>query len=359
MIKKLDFYITKELLPPLCIGVFSFLLLFHAGILSTGYKDFQDHPDATKAVFLYLCYKTPGFLNLIIPIGMAFGSSLSISRLARESEIVAIKSAGVPLFRIIFSTLVVGIILAIINFLLVETFTVHAEKKATEIKNEAVYGPKNIGFKKNLTLFLKNDYVASFREATRKKNNKVFLLDPILIKRSSQDTMEIYQGEYGVYDQGEWMIHQPIYRKLFHGELINHKKLPKFTFQHDVNIANLFAPPSPSEQTISELRKSIKEGREQKQDVTDLEIAYHVKFSIPAASIVFAFTGSVFSILASRFGGFMGLLVSIFMVMCYFNIHVAATSIIGKHGWLSPFFAAWISNIIFALAGYLGVKKAE
>ncbi|WP_204352309.1 hypothetical protein, partial [Klebsiella variicola] len=46
------------------------------------------------------------------------------------------------------------------------------------------------------------------------------------------------------------------------------------------------------------------------------------RFSVPAACVVFAIVGPVFAIVFARNGGFVGVFLSIVLVMLYYNAHV-------------------------------------
>ncbi len=359
MLKKLDYYIIRELLPPLFMGMFAFIMIFHAGVMYTGYKDFADHPNVAKAIFSYLLYKTPYYLNFVFPISMAFGSALSFSRLARELEIVAIKGAGIRIMRAMIPVIAVGFIMAIANFLVAEYLMIHTEKKAREIKNEAKFGIGTTDYKQNVTIFLDKKYTASFRDTYRKKDDSVLFKDAVLLHRLSHNKLRLVHAEKGSYVEGVWRFYNVTDRLILDGKQLYYKDLKSFGINQEVQVSNLFAPPIADEQSFTELRKAIKEGKEHKIDVNDLEIAYNVKFTIPLACVIFAITGPIFAIIFARFGGFMGLLVSIFLVMCYFNAHVFCTSIVGKNNWLPPVISAWLPNTLFAIVGIAGVRKIE
>ncbi len=90
-----------------------------------------------------------------------------------------------------------------------------------------------------------------------------------------------------------------------------------------------------------------------------MEVAYHTKFSVPAACIVFAITGPAFAIWLSNRGGFVGVFLSVVMVMLYFNVYIISTQVFAANHWVSPMVAAWLPNVVFAFLGLFALRRLE
>ncbi|HZH99158.1 MAG TPA: LptF/LptG family permease, partial [Fimbriimonadaceae bacterium] len=104
---------------------------------------------------------------------------------------------------------------------------------------------------------------------------------------------------------------------------------------------------------------AIKSLRQQGRDVTELQVKYHTRYSMPASCIVFALVGPVFAIWLGRSGGFVGVLLSILLVFLYYNLFVISTEIFGKNGWLDPVTSAWLPNAAFLVLGLFGLRRLE
>jgi lipopolysaccharide export system permease protein len=117
-------------------------------------------------------------------------------------------------------------------------------------------------------------------------------------------------------------------------------------------------PPVPEEQTLSQLRAEITEAKRQRRPSKNLEISYQVRFSTPAACIVFALFAPAVAI---KFGksGFAGVLLSIVLVGIYYNAFILTTEILGKNGSLPASPAAWLPDICFAVMGLLAIRRLE
>jgi lipopolysaccharide export system permease protein len=90
-----------------------------------------------------------------------------------------------------------------------------------------------------------------------------------------------------------------------------------------------------------------------------LEIEYHIKMSTPSMCLIFAIVSPIFSIKFAKQGGFIGVVISMALVMLYFNAWVISTQIIGKNPDMNPAVAAWLPNIIFMIAGLIGLRSLE
>ena len=53
------------------------------------------------------------------------------------------------------------------------------------------------------------------------------------------------------------------------------------------------------------------------------------------------------------------MLVSMVVVLLYFNAWVICTQIIGKNPSVNPAIAAWLPNILFLIAGLFGLRSLE
>ncbi len=75
--------------------------------------------------------------------------------------------------------------------------------------------------------------------------------------------------------------------------------------------------------------------------------------------LIFAIVCPIFSIALARQGGFIGVLVSLVIVMVYYNIWVISTQILAKVPGVLPWQAAWIPNLILAGIGLYGLRRLE
>ena len=86
-------------------------------------------------VFHYLTYFAPGVLHVVLPISCLIGAIVSITLLARTSELVAVKAAGVSLRRATLPILLLTLGMSGALFLVQDRIAPAANRKAQEIED--------------------------------------------------------------------------------------------------------------------------------------------------------------------------------------------------------------------------------
>lgn len=358
VIRRLDLYMIKELLVPFFIGTVAVVLMFQANLLIALFKNFQTSHIPFVAIAQVLVYKTPFFLNMTLPVGMALASSLAVSRLVRESELTAMRSVGIPILRVVAPVAFFGALVAVGNFLLVERVMPSTEKQGNKLMNEIAIMGSNVDFKSNVVITLRG-YTASFGSVQRLADGSLLLNRILLIEYPRPEETWLYSADQGTYRDGLWTLQNVYVRAFKREELTVAHPRKDMVINERISIQDLFQPARPEEQTFEDLSRAIREAKRLNRDTTMLEVAYHIKFSVPAACFVFALTGPVFAVIFSRSGAFVGVLLSIVLVLLYYNAFVISTEIFGRNGWLSPVLAAWLPNILFLVVGVALLRRAE
>ncbi|HRF60145.1 MAG TPA: LptF/LptG family permease [Fimbriimonadaceae bacterium] len=348
----------REMIVPFLIGTLAVVLMFQINMLIYQYKNFQLSNVPLLAVFQVILYKTPEYLSMTLPVGMSLASSLAISRLARESELTAMRSAGVSILRVVRPIVLMGILVAIGNYFVSERLMPAGERLANQRLNEIGMLALNPTFKSNVQLDLGN-YSANFGSVERGPEGSIRLSGILLITRPRPGEIVLITAESGIYKEGVWVMRDAYLRAMRGDTLFDAKPTKDVVIEEPINVANFFGERSPNEQTVADLAAAIKERKSQRLPTTQLEVDYHVRFSVPAACIVFALTGPVFAVWLSRAGAFVGVLLSIVLVLVYYNAFIIATQIIGYNGILNPILSAWLPNILFVALGLLALRRAE
>lgn len=355
--RKLDIYIIKELIVPFLIGTFSVVLMFQANTYIALAKLYNLDNIPKKAVFQFILDQTPSYLNMTLPVGMALASSLAISRLARESELTAFRAAGAKIMRVIAPIVVFGCFVSLANFYLVERIIPPATKAANRIGYTLGILGMAPNVKTNAFLTLRQ-YAANF-EFVEHDGDDLRIRGVTLIEHPEPNVTALTSAKTATYHNGIWSFHDAYFRVIKDLEVqIFHPK-DDFVINESIVTGDLFSPPMAEEMTIKELQDSIKAGRKVGSNTKDLEVKLHVKFSVPAACIIFALIGPVFAIFFARSGGFVGVFLSIVIVLVYYNAFVISTEILSKIPQLPGWVAAWLPNLLFVIAGVFAIRRLE
>lgn len=355
--KVLDRYIARELIIPFLIGTVAVTLMFDANLLIAYQKTLDLTAVPTLALVQYLIYRTPGFLNQTLPVGMALAGSLAISRLVRESELTAMRSAGVSILRVLRPVAIFGVVVAVGNFYIADHVMPLAERHAGELE-------RTIGILVSSPTFTQNTYVQLDKfqahiDSIQSVGNQEIKLTGIVLFSHQGTGQTLVFSPSGAYRDGVWTIQNATIYQLNGTDLVQMKTNQTFPINERISVADLFTPPAPEQMTGPELARSIASARKEGRSPQSLEVAYQVRYSVPAACILFGLVGGLFAMLLGRTGGFAGVLVSIFIVFLYFNAYIISTDILGKHPGFSPILAAWAPNIIFLVLGAVALRRIE
>jgi lipopolysaccharide export system permease protein len=357
-LKKLDLYLIREMIVPFLIGTVAVVLMFQANKYIFLGKTFNLENIPPLAIAQVILYETPVYLNMTLMVGMALGSSLAMSRIARESELTAMRAAGTPVIRTILPFLAVGIVVAIGNFYLAERIMPPTMRKSQEIQHRIGIVGLAAELKENAIVPLSGQTVSV--GLVRKVSEEELSLERVMIlKQPRVGEMMLTMAPTGRYYRGEWTFHDA---KVLHweGDEFRPLKAGKMVIYEKILAESLFDNvPIFEERTVEDLNRSIELTKSHGGPVKWLEVKLHERFAVPAACIVFAIVGPIFAIIFARSGGFVGVLLSIVMVIIYYNAFVISTQILSKLSFVPPWLGAWLPNILFLVLGILGIRRLE
>ncbi|CAN5505031.1 LPS export ABC transporter permease LptF [soil metagenome] len=347
----------KELLVPFIIGTVTVVMMFQANTYIYLGKNFNLQNVPISGIFQYIFYKTAGFMILTLPTGTALGTSLAMTRLVRESEVTAMRAAGTPVKRILLPLAMFGLATAILNLYIVEVITPPAESKANHIGSQIGI----MGFApdvKTNTMIQLGKYMASFGTVMR-QGDDMSINKIMLIEQPSVDATMLITADKAKYHNGQWSLDNAYMRYMKGQDLISFKPVGDYVLNESIITADLFNVPSGQELTARELIKAIESAKKTGTNTKQMEVQLHEKFSVPAACFIFAFVAPLFALKWAKGGAFMGVLLSMGMVVLYYNSFVISTEIVSKVDAIPAWVAGWLPNIIFLVAGLISIRRLE
>lgn len=359
MIKRLDSYIFREMMVPLLIGILSFVLMFQANMLIALFKELNLNSVPPAAIGQFVLLKTPSFLQMTLPIGVALASSLAIARLARESELTAIRVAGVPVRRVLVPVFLLGIVISIANFFVTERLMPVTELRSRNLMSEIGVLAGVPPVKQDVMLKLK-EYTARFGRVWPNPDNSISIDQVLLIESPRPGEYVITTSEKGEYRNGIWKF-EDVTQLQVKGTAVTGfaSKGKPVTIGERISIPEFFSSAAIEERSLEQLRDDIALARQQKRDPTQLLVSYYNKFSVPVSCLVFSLTGPAMALAFARRGPFVGVLMSLLMVLAWYNLFVISNQILGRNGWVAPQVAAWAPNAVILLVGLWVLRRTE
>src|SRR5438105_5179842 len=113
---RLDRYMLREMVVPFLIGQGAVVLMLTGTVLYNNANVFISYQIPAIGVAKIAFYFLPYLVNLTMPVAMAVAASLTVSRLARDSEVTAMRAAGISLKRIFFPIFIIGLLISVGDF---------------------------------------------------------------------------------------------------------------------------------------------------------------------------------------------------------------------------------------------------
>ncbi|MEO7454292.1 MAG: LptF/LptG family permease [Fimbriimonadales bacterium] len=357
--KTLDRYILKELAAPLLIGTVSVVLMFLANTLIAYAQEVFSRDIPIESVLQYLLLKVPQTLNMTLPVGVTLAGSLAISRLIRESEMTAMRAAGISIRRILVPFLVVGALVSMLSFYLAEFVTPKTEARASETMRKIFASAEAVDLRSNVLLKLNNgEYHASIGTVRKNDKGQVVIEDILVFQKPKRGEDWVVQAPTALYDDGVLQLFDAKAIKIS-GDQAQFFYPKVWEVNLRMSLDDFFGVQAPESMSITELRKSMLEWKAEGQDTRAVEIVYHNKIAVPMACLVFSLFAPVVALYFSRSGAFVGVLVAIVIVFLYYNIWILTSQVLSK-GWiLPPIVGAWLPNVLFFAAGLYALWRAE
>ncbi|MBX3120117.1 MAG: LptF/LptG family permease [Fimbriimonadaceae bacterium] len=356
--KTLDRYVIRELFVPFLIGTITVVLMFQANMLIFQYKTFSLNTIPILASLKVILFETPGFLNMTLPVGTSLAVSLAVTRLARETELTAMRSAGASIRRVIMPMVFFGFLVSIGNFFLAENVMPAAKKASLKIQRDIGALGGTPDFKSNVVVNVRT-YTVNVGVVQRTQDGGLVLKDILMFERPRVDEVWLYRADSGTYKDGIWGEFKNLKLWTIKGSSLRIFDPKEFVIEEPITLDAIFSPPTNEELTLKELQGMVADGKKAGVDTTSVEVNLHTRFSVPAACLIFSLVAPIFAVLFARGGTFIGVMLSLVLVMLYYNAYIISTEILGKQGIVSPMIAAWLPNIVFLVLGLLALRRIE
>ncbi len=359
---RLDRYILSEILGPLALGffLFTFILLLQALFKSARLIIASDVEVAAVGELLLL--SLPWIVVMTIPMALLFSILIAVGRLSSDSELVALRAAGISLFSLYRPIAWLSLALTVFGtYLMIEVLPVgntalqrlQIEILAKSLTEEVQPRVPHTGWQ-NKVLYV-------FEAPPGEQRWKgVFFADAIPTQKS-----EVIVADWG------WV--QPV----ANGEQVLSLENP---FIHRVDFTKPASQDSITQKVMdtklplpqisaTSVKKGLRELslqklRERTTDPDYPEVVHnmasaelHKKFSLPAACLVFGLLGLPLGFNNARGGRSAGFAISLLVFMVYYVL-LSSGEDLARKGTTPAWIAVWFPNFVGLLVGmYLLARR--
>jgi lipopolysaccharide export system permease protein len=362
----LDRYLLRELLIPFGYCLAGFLIFWISSDLMGEVDMFQRQRLKPADIAFYYVIKIPEWLVFpIVPASWLLGLLYALVHHARHNELVAMRAAGVSIWRLAVPYLALGTLLSIGLLALNELWVPQSYDQVEAVLNQ--YQPK----KKEVSKRWVPQVSFTNERDNRKWVIQAFdretgtLIRPHIVWTLATGTICEMFAERAVRTNGTWTFIQV--RELAYAPLPGAAPLPE---QKDVRVISEFSETPEqieSEIKISKIRDNLREIRkaqlsvleildykrlhpEKSRTMDQLDTKLHGRLAAPWTCVVIVLIALPFGAATGRRNVFAGVSSSIVICFSYFVLLQMGLAL-GSGGFLPPWLAAWLPNLLFSAGG--------
>ena len=357
----LDRFILGQLVSPFLFGIMSFTVIIVSGSLLFTLADLVIMRGVSMAqvVRLFL-YSLPAVVVLTIPMSCLLGSLLGFGNMSANSELVALKSAGVSFGRIVRPVIIICIFISIFSFAVNETVVPLSQRAAAGLLRQ-IY--RHVPPVSRDNVFIRDISGGILRRIIYVKEvlpRSGEMRDIMLQEFEDGSVRRLISAQRGLWVDGMWWLDD--------GQVFEVREdgMVEMLFRFERQRLNLDMKPSdlgsdaadPDEMNLKELYLTIKNAELKGNDSSKFAMYFYLRIAVPWASVVLALVGATVGSRPQRSSSGMGLGLSVVIVFCYYVIMSLCKSL-GENNFIPGLLAAWIPNVVFLSVGMFLIRRAN
>lgn len=357
MFKILDRYLLLQLISPFFFVVLAFLIIMVPTLLFTLTDLIVKAGAPLDAVGKLFLFNLPYFIVLAFPVASLFATLLVIGRMTNDFEIIAMRSAGISMKRIVVPILAASVLVSIASFAINEGVVPYANK---QINSTIQYLVKNLNrppIKENTFFQGTNNRYFYVKEIDKKTGlmRHVFIFD-----KTKDGLPQVIQAEQARWVGSVWRLEfGNNYRYDREGYIDYEVSFKTMDIQLTLD-ASSFIPQGLNAQEASsqQLMKNLGDLKKSGGPTHQIEVQLYKKWAIPLAPFCAVLIAAPLGLIFSRMGGYVGVAFSIILVFIYY-VTLQITEALGNYGQIPPFFGAWTSNLLFLAIGAVLIWRMD
>ncbi|MBG1271199.1 LptF/LptG family permease [Nostoc sp. WHI] len=363
----MDRYLASELIAPFFFGVgaFSSIGVTIDAVFDLVRKIVESGLPIDIAIQVFLL-KFPNFIVLAFPMSTLLATLMTYSRLSSDSELIALRSCGVSVYRMVLTAVMLSLVVTGMTFIFNEQIAPAANYQAGMTLDKALKSDKP-AFKQQ------NIFYPEYQDVTQPDGSKnriltrLFYADQFdgkrmtgltIIDRSTKGLNQILVSE-----SAQWNPSKNIW-DFYNGTIYfvaadrSYRNIVRFE-QQQLQLPR--TPLSLAEKSRDYGEMNISEALNQleveylggdRQKIRKLQVRIQQKISLPFVCVVFGLVGAAMGSIPQRTGRGTSFGISVVVIFSYYLIFFISGAI-AQAGVLSPWMGAWLPNFIFLGIGLL------
>lgn len=345
-------YLLREFVPLYLLGIGTLLVLLTIDFFATLIALFLNRQTSLGLVFQTWFDRFPFFISYILAPALAFAILVGLGRLAKDSELKAAFSSGVPPLLLVVPAVAFGVLIAVFGFFNSNYWQPRADAQFLDSLYRVAGSP---GAPRVQTL-----------KSFASPDGKVLYHAGSLTPRQDEPTIADLSGVMIVLPEGvwtavrgtwdsrakTWTLENPYFTPSVISSDIEIKLEGRRVFAFTLEIAPDSRPPE--HLPLPELIQRAKDPALSPQESYDANFKLQRRFSDPLAAIAFALVGAAIGVsVANRAWAFAGVILTI---ACYWVLWILGQNLAASQS-VPVFVAAWLPTAAFAVAGVIALRR--
>tara|TARA_Y100001968_G_scaffold170372_1_gene155899 strand:- start:1514 stop:2701 length:1188 start_codon:yes stop_codon:yes gene_type:complete len=374
VIPLLDRWLLFELLPPLFFSIAAFTVVsLSVGVIFDLVRQIVEIGLPFSIAIKILLLKLPSFIVISFPMAMLLSTLLAYGSLNERSEIKALKSIGIPIYRIILPGILLSIFMSFMTFIFNNNIVPISNKNAEIVLANSLGRSFASETGEDIIFSKKGEILDPYSTYRKRGVTHLFyawkfvdgkMLDVTVIDFSKLGFTQMLKAKKGSWnnEKNNW--------EFFDGDILTlspdgsntRTKFLSFLYPLGTELTNIAQLPKDSnDMNIGEANTAMKlyQSSGNIKEARRMKVRIQEKFTLPIACSVFALIGCSFGAMQNNGGGrskSFGL--SIILILVYYILSFSFSSL-GIKGIINPFLAAWTPVFLSILGGCFLLKQAS
>jgi lipopolysaccharide export system permease protein len=324
---------------------------------------------APPLIAAFFLYKVPLIVSQITPVAVLLGVLAAFGLMAKNNEIIALKSGGVSLHYLLIPVVVIGMGISVFLFVFSEALVPVSVVKANRI--DGMRHGDRVKTSRGKNVWIRGDrsitHIAYYNPSDQMVsgiNIAYFTPNFVLTRRITAETGKYSAGgdNTGNDDSGGWVFYNCLVQENLDSKAQDHQVM-----FYDEKICALDLAPvdllrvakESEEMPFVELYRYVRKVESQGYDATKYRVDFYAKTAFPFVCLIISLFGAGLALRGTtRDGMAISFAYGILTAFVYWSFYSFCLSL-GYGNVLPPLLAAWIANIIFFIAAGLAVYNLE
>lgn len=319
----------------------------------------QSHAPVQKIIFDYYVNFVPNFVNLFTPLFVFIAVIFFTSKLADNSEIIAMKSTGMSFRHLLRPYMISAALIAASSFLLGAFVIPQSNVARVNFENRYIKKKTDVTSVDNVQMQVDTGVVAYITHFDNvSKSGYGFSLDKFVDKKLvSHLTAQSIQYDTLSDRRFSWTLRHYKIRTLkgMREKLESGEKLDTIIVMEPRDF--FYVRGQQETMTIPELKEFIDRQRLRgAAGISTFEVEYHKRFATPFAAFILTLIGVSLSCEKRKGGMGASIGVGIALSFTYILFQTVSSTFALNAGW-PAMFAVWLPNLVFAVVAFVLYKR--